>query len=71
MSMTKKDFIALADVIRDYQEEQAHYGHIEKESPFLLDVLMDFCQSRNPRFKKSLWLAYVRRECGPNGGKVK
>lgn len=59
--MTKKDFISLADRIREDQ-------------PFGPDVevwLADWLAEQNPRFKRDLWLSYIRGECGPNGGKLK
>lgn len=60
--MSKKDFIALADHIKTSTANwtQEH-----------LDVLASFCKSRNGRFMRERWLAYVRGECGPNGGKTK
>jgi len=71
MGMTKKDFIRLADKVREYQEAKYRNHDIELEEPFLLDMLVEFCLEQNPRFKPSVFLGYVRGECGPNGGKVK
>jgi len=68
--MTKKEVIALADTVREYQEDQSRNGVAEKP-PYLLDRLMDFCQENHPRFDKVRWLGYIRGECGPNGGKVR
>lgn len=60
--MTKKQFIALADVIRD-DINDFHQNTIER--------LADFCQSQNPAFKRQRWLDYIAGKCGPNGGKPK
>ena len=58
--MTKKNFIALADVIRD---------DINDFTPNAIERLADFCQSQNPNFNRSRWLDYIAGKCGPNGGK--
>jgi hypothetical protein len=63
--MTKKTLIALADAIRDMKQRHPTLSTAQLES------LADFCQSQNPRFNRQRWLAYIRGECGPNGGKVK
>lgn len=60
--MSKKDFIALADVIRERRE---HF------STRAIEALAGFCASQNPRFLRERWLAYIEGECGPSGGKVK
>ena len=69
MSMSKKDFIALADLIKDY-------GVVDQESPLPLNLtqvamLADFCASQNPQFKRERWLDYIAGKCGPSGGAVK
>jgi hypothetical protein len=66
--MTKKDFIALADEIRAVNTNACVPYHF---TTCHLDVLADFCKSRNPSFDRERWLGYIRGECGPNGGKVK
>ena len=72
--MTKKDFIALADAIREYNAGfQPYTNPAGSTVPFTfqqLNALADFCQSQNPNFKRSRWLAYIAGECGKNGGKV-
>ena len=61
--MTKKHFIALANLI--------------KTRPDLLFTLKqitglaDFCQSQNFGFNRDRWLGYIAGVNGPNGGKVK
>jgi len=63
MSMTKKDFIALADLIRTYHVDEDYNAVVP------LDELADFCQQQNPNFDRERWLNYVAGNCGPNGGK--
>ncbi len=58
--MTKKSFIALADALR-----QA--GHTPG---FVVDALVRFCKAQNPRFNEARWRAYLKGECGPNGGTI-
>lgn len=75
MAMSKKDFIALADQIKNYNQNSFPHG-TNTVSPLQFTYtqilrLADFCQSQNPRFNRSRWLAYIAGECGPNGGNVK
>ncbi len=62
MSMSKKDFIALADVMGLNPDEFSDRS---------LAILADFCASQNPAFNRDRWLAYINGECGPSGGSVK
>ena len=60
--MTKKNFIALADYIKDARQycpafTDQQIGH-----------LANFCHSQNPAFNRTRWLAYVNGTGGPNGG---
>ena len=69
--MTKKHFIALADLIK--QTDYLPNGVPKQERVYSLEVLeglADFCQSINPRFNRERWLGYIKGTCGPNGGKV-
>lgn len=70
MAMTKKDFIALADTIRE--TNRVFEGHTYSvHLPFgerAISDLADFCASQNPRFNRERWLGYIRGENGPNGG---
>lgn len=66
--MTKKDFIALADAIREAETGvRMHPYFLDAQ----LDILADFCAARNPRFNYERWLGYIRGECGPNGGAIR
>jgi hypothetical protein len=74
--MTKKHFIALADVVRsteplklNQKDSRASAEHRQWE--IVRDALADFCMSQNGRFNRSRWLAYIAGECGPNGGDIK
>jgi hypothetical protein len=60
--MTKKHFIALADAIRIN-------GLGTMFTDYVVDVLADFCQTQNRNFNRERWIAYIKGECGPNGGK--
>jgi hypothetical protein len=65
VSMSKKDFIALADAIQDHNRcNESKDAAIRAccPSPFSNDqikTLADFCQSQNPRFNRERWLAYI------------
>ena len=73
MSMSKKDFVALADTIRAFNSDavgRAHYKDAPYFSTDQINTLAGFCQSQNSRFKKDRWLSYIAGECGPGGGAV-
>jgi len=83
MSMSKKDFIALADTVRgtrptsDTESETGIYHPVNGRPSGMYqwektrDALADFCAAQNPRFNRARWLAYIAGEVGPNGGAVK
>ena len=60
--MSKKDFIALADVIRN---NRAAF------SDAAIDELAKFCKRENYAFKEDRWRDYIDGKCGPNGGAIK
>jgi hypothetical protein len=65
MSMSKQDFIALADQIRQENRLGEPKDHFTVEQ---IATLADFCQSRNSNFKRDRWIDYIAGKCGPNGG---
>ena len=85
MSMSKKDFIALADLVREFQiyldgwswlEESANHGKMpmvntERAKIELKSRLADFCKQQNPEFKRDRWIGYIAGTNGPSGGAVK
>lgn len=62
MSMSKQDFIALADIIRDNREAFSDEA---------VSRLAQFCGWRNSNFNRGRWFDYIAGKCGPNGGRVK
>lgn len=73
--MTKRELIALADSIRDYNEKAFPHG-TNTSSPLKFTHtqiirLADFCQAHNPKFKRDRWLGYIKGENGPNGGQLR
>ena len=70
MSMSKKDFIALADTIREHNRLQATYStpDVNPFDPNHLETIAMFCRKQNSAFKTGRWLAYIAGKCGPNGG---
>lgn len=68
MSMSKKDFIGLADALRPFMKDDAPFSRV---GPLLVDNVARFCRAQNPRFNEDRWRAYLRGECGPSGGAVK
>jgi hypothetical protein len=82
--MTKRHFIALADVVRlevnaRIETEVGNYnlGRVALDDLAhniqvgISDALADFCKSQNPRFDRERWLNYIAGKCGPNGGAKK
>jgi len=62
--MTKKHLIALANAIRKHNEQYPANAFTIGQ----ICVLGDFCKSQNSEFKADRWQAYIKGECGPNGG---
>jgi hypothetical protein len=69
--MTKKDFIALADRIKEHNELQQGTVNPITFGPFHLNTLANFCHAQNCAFKRDRWLSYIAGECGPNGGTIR
>jgi hypothetical protein len=67
--MTKKQFVALADSIREYNR-LAKFNGGTAFTDDQLAALARFCAAANPRFKRERWLDYIAGRCGPNGGMV-
>ena len=74
MSMTKKDFIVLANFIKEHsqnakkKENKEDGEHVFDTSQII--TLANFCQAQNPNFDRDRWLNYVAGKVGPNGGKL-
>ena len=74
MSMSKQDFVALADTIKSElcgfrQVYDANTPPVTVQK--VVEVLADFCERQNPAFKRQWWLDYIAGKCGPNSGAVK
>lgn len=61
--MTKKDFILLANYIKEFNGEPFTFSQ--------LSCLASFCKAVNPSFKRERWFNYIDNKCGPNGGPIK
>ena len=70
MSMSKRDFIALADALR--AEKPGDNWNPNKKTQWELDVkaIANVCAASNPRFKQERWMSYIAGECGKNGGRL-
>ena len=66
--MSKQNFIALADAIREHNRV---LSTTEKFSHDQIATLADFCRSQNPNFDRARWLGYIAGTNGPSGGAVK
>lgn len=65
--MSKKHFIALAQMIRWQNSKE----DLPKFSDEHIATLVAFCHEQNPNFNPQRWIAYIKGECGPNGGAIK
>ena len=65
MSMSKKDFIALADFLKARTITPNNGGTF---TLYQIEQLADFCQSQNSNFNRERWLGYIAGTNGPNGG---
>ena len=74
MSMSKQDFIALADALRPFYgkpDEHTAADWTPDTPQEILGELVRFCRQQNHRFMEDRWLGYLRGENGKNGGKIK
>jgi hypothetical protein len=70
VSMTAKDFVALADAFSNLVDGEGNYR--EGFSGYeILDTLLCFCRSQNPKFDSHRFVQYLKGKCGPRGGKLK
>ena len=70
MAMSKKDFIALADAIREHNRIEQNAMGVDAHlfTAVHLDTLARFCKSQNFNFMRDRWLGYIAGENGKNGG---
>ena len=75
MSMSKKDFIALADALRPVLEGPVMVHETGKPVKTiqgeLVNALCAFMRGQNAQFKEGRWRAYLAGECGPSGGDLR
>lgn len=69
MSMSKKDFIALADTLRPVFGQDSPDDGFTKEE--VLGALCFFMRGQNYNFMESRWRDYLAGKCGPGGGAIK
>lgn len=69
MSMSKQDFVALADAIRNHNKSTV--GQVEPFTEEHIATLILFCRGQNSAFMPGRWRDYIDGKCGPNGGAVK
>ena len=69
MSMSKQDFIALADAIIEHNESTV--GQADPFTEEHLATLVMFCRGQNSAFMPVRWRDYIEGKCNKNGGAVK
>lgn len=70
MSMSKKDFIALADDIREHNVVAKNNDNYTAFTEDQIELLAQFCRNQNSNFMRERWLDYIAGKCGKNGGKI-
>lgn len=66
--MTKKHFIALAEMIKAHNDTNTI---VNQFGVYQRVALAGFLQQQFPQFNEERWMDYINGECGPNGGEVK
>lgn len=67
MPMTKQDFIALADVMRELEplrldQKDARASNEHRQWEQTVERLAEFCAKQNSHFMYERWMAYIRCE---------
>lgn len=75
MSMSKKDFIALANTLKaiepiNLKQKNARATNEHRQWLNTVTELASFCQAQNPRFMEDRWIGYILGQNGPNGEAV-
>lgn len=63
--MTKKHFIALADMIKQAQDTPYYFNDQQ------IMLIANLCSAENAMFNRERWYDYIEGVCGKSGGKVK
>ena len=75
MSMSKQDFVALADAIRNHGTTIDPHSTVRiSDTPFTKDqveMLATFCGRQNGNFMRQRWMDYIAGKCGKNRGTIK
>ncbi len=67
--MTKRDFIALADMMRATMPSEANAPRAFDQWVTDREALANVCADSNDAFKRDVWTGYIMGKNGPNGGK--
>jgi hypothetical protein len=71
-TMSKKDFIIIADALRAVRASYAPHwdANLFRACDDNIKAIADTLAANYPRFNRSRWIDYVNGECGPNGGAI-
>jgi len=59
--MTKKHFVALANMLNDYLDNQGDFGIEETKFDILVAKIANLCEEQNPKFdRKKFYVAVYR-----------
>ena len=70
MSMSLKNFVALADMIC-HANSMCTGGELPVFDDEAISFLATFCAQQNFRFNRDRWIDYINGECNVNGKAVK
>lgn len=71
MSMSKKDFIIIADELRFGVAGDGPENLSKWDAEAAAAALCRAFRRLNPQFKEDRWREYLAGRCGPNGGAIK
>lgn len=67
LDMTKKHFIALADVMRDIKPREENKAAMEQWTD-TCSAMATWCRGESGAFNTRRWFGYIDGTCGPYGG---
>jgi hypothetical protein len=71
MSMSRRDFVALAEAIQYARGHAMASTNVEAELAGVMasaEYVANACKAANSNFKRERWFDYIMGKCGKNGG---
>jgi hypothetical protein len=71
MSMSRRDFIALAEAFQYARGHAMASTDVQAELAAVMataEYVANVCKAANPNFKRERWFDYIEGKCGKSGG---